>query len=48
MIKVTKEQWDKIHRDYKGERDGKKTVLSGCISNEIGALLIEGLHFEIV
>lgn len=26
----------------------KRTVMSGCISDEIGALLTEGVHFEIV
>ena len=57
MIRVTPEQWRKIHADYKGrwsadyapkpEYVGKRTVLSGCISNEIGSLLTEGVHFEI-
>lgn len=27
---------------------GKREVLSGCISDEIGALLTEGVHFIIV
>lgn len=27
---------------------GKRTVLSGCISNEIGCLLTENIHFKIV
>ena len=27
---------------------GKRTVLSGCISEEIGGLLTEGIHFEII
>jgi len=65
MIEVTKEQWDKISKDYKGqwtreikengwqpdlpeEYIGKKTVMSGCISNEIGSLLTEGAHFVII
>ena len=48
MIKATKEQWNKIHKDYKGSMNGKRTVLSGCISDKIGSLMIEGIHFEIV
>lgn len=27
---------------------GKRTVQSGCISDEIGSLLTESIHFEIV
>lgn len=27
---------------------GKRTVLSGCISDEIGSLLTEGTHFIII
>ena len=27
---------------------GKKVIMSGCISDEPGKLLIEGVHFEIV
>ena len=27
---------------------GKRTVLSGCVSDNIGALLTEGVHFIIV
>lgn len=65
MIKVTKQEWNNIHNDYKGKwtREikengwqpdlpekyiGKRTVLSGCISNEIGSLLTEDIHFQIV
>lgn len=65
MIKVTKQEWNNIHNDYKGqwtrkikengwqpdlpeEYIGKRTVLSGCISNEIGSLLTEDIHFQIV
>lgn len=56
MIKVSIEKWNKIHNDYKGvwcradvpEYIGKKTVSSGCISEEIGSLLIEDVHFVIV
>ncbi|NCB44008.1 MAG: hypothetical protein EOM59_15525 [Clostridia bacterium] len=55
MIQVTQDKWDSIPKEYKGvfsrkdfpEYKGKKTVLSGCISNEVGSLLIEGVHFEI-
>lgn len=63
MIKVSKEKWDSIYRDYKGiweewhlEYDktipkeflGKRTAMGGCISDEQGVLLTEGIHFEIV
>jgi hypothetical protein len=57
MIKVSKEKWDKIHDDFKGifqdyhgenpEMKGRLTVLSGCISDELGSLLFEGVHFII-
>lgn len=57
MIKVSKEKWDKIPTDYKGtwqdyynehpEWIGKRVVMSACISNEYGKLLIEGVHFVI-
>lgn len=57
MIKVSKEKWDSIPADYKGtwqdyynERPewlGKRVVMSGCISNELGKLLIEDVHFII-
>lgn len=26
---------------------GKRNVMSGCISNQIGSLLTEGIHFKI-
>lgn len=58
MIKVSKEKWESICSDYKGEwmnyyNDhpewlGKKVVMSACISDDPGKLLIEGVHFEIV
>lgn len=63
MITVTKEEWSKIHDDYKGKWTtdslkwqpdlpkkyiGKRTVMSGCISKEIGLLLTEDVHFKIV
>lgn len=60
IIKVSKEEWDKIHTDYKGTWQdyynekpqwlGRKVVLSGCITknpNELGKLLVEGVHFII-
>lgn len=57
MIEVSKTDWDKIPNGYKGKWEafggchpewlGRKTVLSGCISEEKGALLIEGVHFTI-
>ena len=58
MIQITKEKWNSIGNDYKGEwmnywNDhpewlGKKVVMSGCISDEHGKLLVEGVHFEII
>lgn len=65
MIKITKEQWDKIPNDYKGKWErsikdngwqpnlpeeyiGKRTVMSGYISDKLGHLFTEGFHFEIV
>lgn len=33
--------------DLPEEYIGKRTVLSGCISDEIGSLLTEGVHFVI-
>ena len=58
MIKVTREKWDGICSDYKGEWMnyynehpewlGRKVVVSGCISDDIGTLYIEGVHFEII
>ena len=65
MIKITKQKWDSIHKDYKGcweawlieggwQKDlpkewiGRKTVMSGCISDKVGSLLTEGVHFEII
>lgn len=57
MIKVSKEKWDKIPNDYKSiwqdyyskhpEWIGKKVVMSGCISDELGKLLVEDVHFII-
>lgn len=61
IIKVSKEEWDKIHTDYKGTWQdyynekpqwlGRKVVMSGCITknpNELGKLLVEGIHFIII
>lgn len=57
MIKVSKEKWNSICTDFKGEWFdyygdhpewlGRKTVMSGCVSDEHGKLLIEGVHFVI-
>lgn len=49
-----KGRWERYIKDNGWQPDlpeeyiGKRTVLSGCISDEIGALLTEGVHFEIV
>jgi len=56
LIKITRGDWEKIHRDFKGIWSrpdvptyvGRRTVLSGCVSDEMDGLLIEGFHFEIV
>lgn len=56
MVRVSKAKWDKIPKDYKGRWDnpreesyiGKRTVLSGCIGEKPGSLLIERIHFEVV
>ena len=58
MIQVTREKWDSIYHDYKGEwmnyyNDkpewlGRKVVMSGCISDDMGKLYVEGVHFEII
>lgn len=59
MIEVSQNKWDSIPDDYKGkwhdyynehpEWLGRNVVMSGCISNpnELGKLLIEGVHFVI-
>lgn len=47
-----KGKWERWHRNWDKNIPehfiGKKTVLSGCISDEKGSLLTEGVHFEIV
>lgn len=60
LIEVSQEKWDSICSDYKGtwedyydecpEWKGRKTVMSGCITEEpteLGKLLVEGVHFRI-
>ena len=58
VIKISKAKWDSIHSDYKGiwqnyyddhpEWVGRRVVMSGCINpNELGKLLVEGVHFII-
>lgn len=50
---VYKGKWTREIKDNGWQPDlpeeyiGKRTVLLGCISNEIGSLLTEGIHFEI-
>ncbi len=49
MIKVTKEEWRGISKDYKGRIDGKRSCFGGCIKKNGGtSLLIEDEHFIIV
>lgn len=47
-----KGQWTQELADWRGDipadRVGKRTVCSGCISDELGSLLTEGCSFEIV
>ena len=58
-IVVSKDKWNSIPSDYKGEYldydglypelEGRRTVLGGCIYPHLGSsLLIEGSHFIIV
>ena len=59
LIEVSKEQWKRIPKDYKGKWEdngfgnipeefiGRRTVLSGCIGEPQGNLLTEGIHFII-
>lgn len=48
-----KGKWERWHKDGGWQPDlpenyiGKKTVMSGCVSKEIGSLLTEGIHFII-
>lgn len=52
--KAYKGMWDRALKDNGWQPDlpeefiGKRTVMSGCISDEIGSLLTESIHFEIV
>jgi hypothetical protein len=57
MIKITKKEWENIHKDYKGkikhncssEHVGRKGCFLGCIQKDGGTkLAIEGIDFEIV
>lgn len=48
-----KGKWERHIKDNGWQPDlpeeyiGKRTVMSGCISDELGALLTEGAHFKI-
>lgn len=60
MIRITREQWTKISKDYKSywegdnchfhpERIGKRVVFAGCIEKGGGTkLYTEGIDFEVV
>ena len=58
ILTVTQEKWDSICTDYKGifhdyyneqpEWKGRRCVMSGCVCDDLGQLLIEGVHFVIV
>lgn len=47
-----KGKWEEWHKSWQKDLPerfiGKRTVMSGCISDEIGILLTEGEDFEIV
>ena len=49
-----KGKWERSIKDNGWQPDlpeeyiGKRTVLSGCVSDEIGSLLTEDIHFAIV
>jgi len=48
-IKITKAQWDKIHKDYKSESKDKKGCFLGCIQKDGGTTVVyAGIHFEII
>lgn len=58
MIKISKDKWNSISKDYKStwkdynnekpEWVGRKTVLAGCVDAKEGTkLLVEGVHFII-
>jgi len=47
--KMTLAEYTKIHRDFRGVYDGKRSVFMGCIIKGGGSTLaIEGIHFEII
>ena len=39
--KITRKQWDKIHKDYKCHIDGKPHCFLGCIQDGGGTILAE-------
>lgn len=49
MITITKEQWNKIPREYKGKlQDGTRSCFAGCIPGGRGTeLWAEGVDFAI-
>lgn len=58
MIQLTLQEYNKIHKDYKGTMNGKRSAFNGSIRAAAGlkgwgelegtALLIEGTDFEII
>ena len=58
MIQLTLKQYNSIHKDYRGTDNGKKEAFNASLRSKAGlkgwgehqgtALLIEGIHFEIV
>ncbi len=50
MIKITMEEWKKIHKDYKGKDvAGNRVCFAGCIAKGGGTgIATEGINFTIV
>ncbi len=50
MIEVTREEWKRISKDYKGKnRGGQRQCFGGCIAKDGGTrLFTEGINFIIV
>lgn len=50
MIFITQDDWDKIHRDFKGVLpDGSRSCFGGCIPGGRGTdIWAEGVHFMVI
>lgn len=49
MVTISREDWRKIHKDFKGTlADGTRSCFAGCIPGGKGTTLwSEGVHFKI-